>query len=761
MLRQILSIKNIGKLVDVKPAKGNTELAKLNIYYAQNGSGKTTLSAIFRSLCTNEAKHILGKKSAYGNGEPYVNIRCPDSNNYIFNNGSWQTSFPDIEIFDSKFIHDNIFKGSSIELNHRRNLYQFILGERGVSLARRLIEIDTRTKEINAALKQYEKTLRASIFGKMPTEDFLHLHQLDDIEDIIESQSNKVMSLAQAHEIVSKDKLKLVDIPDFNLQSLDTLLKKSIDDISDVAVRNIYEHISNCMDESGEPWIFQGLSYIRNEGCPFCGQRITESFLVENFRLLFREAYKALKKEVQDKRREYEKIFSERALRNVDRLVNENARLFSFWQNYLDFGWLDFDFNALENSISALQAEVDKLLLAKFNSPAEAIEVSKSLLESLNTYQMVSSQLSHYKRNIQELNFLIDAKKRETSDTDLEEAKKDLDRFRCIEKRYKPEISDVCNIYLDLQTERNKLKEEKTAKKEELDRYSESILTEHESAIRQHLSFFGAQFYPIQFQKDHSGGKPGFNFCIAINEKTINLGGANAPEDQPCFGNTLSEGDKQSLAFAFFLSKLDRDPRIADKVVIFDDPICSLDSNRREYTRQQILRIARVAKQVILLSHDPFFLKSVSVDYPSNDTKLFKIHAFNAQYSTIELWDIYSDTQSRYLEEFKILCDYLDGTYREEVAVARCIRPLLEANLRMRFPDRFLESEWLGDFIKKVRNCSEDSRDDPLSTICEKLEDLCAVNDYSKRYHHSENEIRPITSSELRVYVELTLNLIR
>ena len=113
------------------------------------------------------------------------------------------------------------------------------------------------------------------------------------------------------------------------------------------------------------------------------------------------------------------------------------------------------------------------------------------------------------------------------------------------------------------------------------------------------------------------------------------------------------------------------------------------------------------------------------------------------------------------MEEFKILCDYLDGTYREEVAVARCIRPLLEANLRMRFPDRFLESEWLGDFIKKVRNCSEDSRDDPLSTICEKLEDLCAVNDYSKRYHHSENEIRPITSSELRVYVELTLNLIR
>lgn len=761
MLKQILSIKNIGKLVDVRPIGGNTELAKLNIYYAQNGSGKTTLSAIFRSLCTNEPKYILGKKSVYSDGEPYVKIRCSNNNNYIFRNGFWQTSFSDIEIFDSKFIHENVFKGSSIDLAHRRNLYQFILGERGVSLARRLIEIDIRTKEINATLKQYERNLRACILGEMSTEDFLHLHQVDNIENIIESEISKVASLEKAHEIIAKNKLRLVDIPDFNLQSLDTFLKKSIDDISDLAVRNIYRHVSNCMDESGESWIFQGLSYIRNEECPFCGQRITESLLVENFRLLFREAYKALKKEVQDKRLEYEKIFSERALRDIDRIINENSRLLSFWQNYLNFVWSDFDFNALENSISALRAEVDKLLLAKFNSPAEAIEVSESLLESLNTYQIVALQLSHYERNIEELNLLIDTKKRETSDADLEEAKKASDRFRCIQKRYEPEINNICNIYLNLQAERNALKEEKTVKKEELDCYSESVLTDHESAIRQHLSFFGAQFYPTQFQKDHSGGKPGFNFCIAINETPIKLGGANAPEDQPCFSNTLSEGDKQSLAFAFFLSKLDKDPRIADKVVIFDDPICSLDLNRREYTRQQILRIARAAKQVILLSHDPFFLKSVSADYPSNSTRLFKIHAFNAQHSTIELWDIYSDTQNRYLKEFKILCDYLDGTYRDEVAVAKCIRPLLEANLRMRFPDRFLESEWLGDFIAKVRNCSEVTEYDPLSTIHEKLENLCAVNDYSKRYHHSENEIQPITSSELRVYVELTLTLIR
>ena len=135
MLKQIILIKNIGKFVDVRPPSGNSEFQKLNIYYAENGSGKTTLSAILRSLCTGSPDYILGKKSVFGNGEPEVSIRFEDNSIKKFRSGSWDDILPEIEIFDSRFIHSNIFRGSKVELNHRRNLYQFIIGEQGVSLA--------------------------------------------------------------------------------------------------------------------------------------------------------------------------------------------------------------------------------------------------------------------------------------------------------------------------------------------------------------------------------------------------------------------------------------------------------------------------------------------------------------------------------------------------------------------------------------------------------------------------------------------------
>jgi wobble nucleotide-excising tRNase len=403
--------------------------------------------------------------------------------------------------------------------------------------------------------------------------------------------------------------------------------------------------------------------------------------------------------------------------------------------------------------------------LAKLNSPAEPIDVDEPVLQGLRIHQTLLEQVERYNQAISEINSKIDLKKQETSDANPEKAQQDLNILLCTRKRFEESVDDLCSQYSSLKAEEEELKNEKTRIKQELDDYSAEVLTAHEEGIRRHLAFFGAQFYPTNFQKDHSGGKPGFNFEISINNTPIKLGGANTPEDSPCFSNTLSEGDKQSLAFAFFLSKLDSESELANKIVVFDDPICSLDSNRREYTRSQILRIARTAKQVILLSHDPIFLKAVAEDFPDDSLKLFKIKSHSSSASEIELWNIVKDTQSRYFQDFQILCSYLTGSITDELMVATRIRPFLETNLRTRFPDHFPEGEWLGDFIGKLRRCSEYpekySENHPLLSIHEKLDKICSVNDYSKRFHHSQEEIALINSYELRVHVELALGLIR
>jgi wobble nucleotide-excising tRNase len=64
---------------------------------------------------------------------------------------------------------------------------------------------------------------------------------------------------------------------------------------------------------------------------------------------------------------------------------------------------------------------------------------------------------------------------------------------------------------------------------------------------------------------------------------------ANKPGSPVVFDSALSLGDKSALAFAFFLARLENDPKRFEQIVVFDDPLSSLDSCRRRYARIQML----------------------------------------------------------------------------------------------------------------------------------------------------------------------------
>ena len=53
---------------------------------------------------------------------------------------------------------------------------------------------------------------------------------------------------------------------------------------------------------------------------------------------------------------------------------------------------------------------------------------------------------------------------------------------------------------------------------------------------------------------------------------------------RPSFSNTLSSGDKITLALAFFLAQLEHLPDESSQVVIFDDPFNSQDNFRKGWT---------------------------------------------------------------------------------------------------------------------------------------------------------------------------------
>jgi hypothetical protein len=80
--------------------------------------------------------------------------------------------------------------------------------------------------------------------------------------------------------------------------------------------------------------------------------------------------------------------------------------------------------------------------------------------------------------------------------------------------------------------------------------------------------------------------------------------------------------------------------------------------------------------------------------------------------------------------------------------------------LRSHFPGHFKTTEWLGEFISKIRDADPNSG---LSHAKEDLAEFEAINEYSKKYHHEQNpnsDSEPLSPDELHGYVKRTLRLV-
>ena len=86
------------------------------------------------------------------------------------------------------------------------------------------------------------------------------------------------------------------------------------------------------------------------------------------------------------------------------------------------------------------------------------------------------------------------------------------------------------------------------------------------------------------------------SYSVLINTVSVLLASGNSPG--PSFRNTLSAGDRNTLALASFFASLDRDPQRAQKIVVIDDPITSLDEHRSLITIQETRLLVAMVDQV-------------------------------------------------------------------------------------------------------------------------------------------------------------------
>lgn len=111
-------------------------------------------------------------------------------------------------------------------------------------------------------------------------------------------------------------------------------------------------------------------------------------------------------------------------------------------------------------------------------------------------------------------------------------------------------------------------------------------------------------------------------------------------EDGSYVSDTLSEGEATIITFLYFLQIVEGfiggDSSDGPKIVVIDDPICSLDYASIELVSSltnDLIEKARKGlngiEQVFVLTHNTSFHKQVSVEQPNNNTSYWKLYKKN------------------------------------------------------------------------------------------------------------------------------------
>ena len=238
----------------------------------------------------------------------------------------------------------------------------------------------------------------------------------------------------------------------------------------------------------------------------------------------------------------------------------------------------------------------------------------------------------------------------------------------------------------------------------------------------------------------------------------MELGDDKTLLDKPSFRNTLSSGDRSTLALAFFLAQLEHDPAKASKIVVFDDPFNSQDSFRKDHTVRKVRDCGETCAQVIVFSHDLHFLKRIwdRLQEKPAERQCLELKRIGLYDTTIVEWDIEAATQSAYKTDRQTLTDFYHDGRGEARDVVQKIRPVLETYMKNVAGDIVAEADTLGVIVGKLRAAGPIHQ---LHKLCDRLDDL---NINTRRYHHGENQhaaTEPITDGELQGYVKHTLEM--
>ncbi len=662
MIKQIKKIKNLGIFADWSCPTDLT-FNRYNLFYGWNGSGKSTLSKLFSSL-EKQANH-----HHFQNLEFKIEL-----DNGFEADEKYKITPSNIKVFNNDFIKENVLfeKGTTGSIIY--------IGKENTELKR---EIDALRKYNEEAIAQkdlfndnyknftktkdsfftntgtilrtfFVQTVFAGInYDKRSSEKIWEeVKKGASLNDFVFSDG----ALESRRQFIAQGQSKKnieIDIELLNDDDGQELYKDIISLLEQNPVIVTIERLKKNTDISD--WVQKGLEIHHKHNslsCEFCNQPLLDG-KINNIEQHFSEEFVNLQKDINNKINELKNKFIPELKVNIDlfysdlfssadyhiNLIIEQSRLYNHGlQSYINLlelkakNPLNTSFNS-SNTISGL--------IGKYNS---GVKMFKSLIDQHNSIVSDFSSIS--------VNNRIEIEKHFVAVEAINQSFTNLLGKIVITERDLIEIKEVA-----LST--SKLIKEK----EELLQNEHLAISEVNNNLHR---FLGRN--EITLEKNVAGG------YVILRNDVIAL--------------NLSEGEKTAIALIYFIVKLkEKDNEIQNTIIVFDDPISSLDSNHLFNAFSFITTNCTEAKQLIILSHNFWFFKLIR-DWMLNKNKnrrdkppvssFFEIKKGNIQNADKTLLDY----NSEYHYVFKKMLQYSISeniTFDESFVIANTARRVLES----------------------------------------------------------------------------------
>ena len=503
MLKKIIVVRNVGRFVN-SALPPLPMCAKYTLIFGANGYGKTTLSAILRSLGTNDTGLIAGRTRVGATAAPQVELLL-DSGTAKFEDGTWSVAAPEVIVFDSSFIAENVHSGDAVDLQQKRNLYRVIVGKEGIDLAVEEEQLAGTSREVNTQIKTAEKAIQSHVPHGMKIEDFIKLPADAEIDPKITSQTKTLSAVQEAGQLKARPALVEATFPALPT-GFEALLGKTLDGVAEDAQKRITEHIKHHdMDGQGEAWIADGVDHISDDSCPFCGQPVKGLALIEAFRRVFGEAYRDMKTSVEQMRAVVERDFGDRAVGSLETLLETNRSGAEFWSRYSKLPELHVPTEA-HQAMSMLKVASVNLLARKSAAPQDAVALDPRFVDAVEHYQAMRTTVNSYNATIKASNMEIGTKKAAVASGDINKEEAALARLNAQKNRHDPKVAPLCTEHQTLVKDKEMLNAKKAVVRSKFEEYTRKVIKPYEARINELLDNFNAGFRIAETKPSYAGG---------------------------------------------------------------------------------------------------------------------------------------------------------------------------------------------------------------------------------------------------------------